>query len=130
MKNPFQPGDTQTYHTEVRLEDRAAFHGKAVHNVYSTFAVARDAEWTCRLFVLAMKEAGEEGVGVEVTVQHHAPAKVGEQVTFVATLEAVEGRTVRCHYTAHVGSRLVATGTQTQKVLDKARFDASLKALL
>ncbi|MBX3101290.1 MAG: hypothetical protein KF690_02140 [Bacteroidetes bacterium] len=128
MKNPFMPGDTQTYHTVVRMEDRAAFHGQVVHPVYSTFALARDAEWTCRLFVLAMKEVGEEGVGVQVTVQHHAPARVGERVTFVATLVSVSGNTVHCTYTAHVGERLIASGEQTQKIINKAKFDAALSA--
>ncbi len=129
MKNPFQPGDTQTYETLVTEDKLARFETGLVHPVYATFALGQDVEWACRLFVLKMKEAGEEGVGVSLSVHHRSPAPLGSRVRIVATLEAVEGHTVHCRYRAFCGERLLAEGTQVQKIVDKARFDAYLQDL-
>lgn len=129
MKTPFLPGDTKTYETLVTEEKLAHFETGLVHPVYSTFALGKDAEWACRLFVLEMKEAGEEGVGAALTVIHRSPATLGSQVRIEATLEAVVGNTIHCRYQAFCGQRLLAEGTQTQKIIDKARFDAHLQEL-
>jgi predicted thioesterase len=130
MKNPFRPGDTQTYLTSVTPDKLAAFaEGGLVHPVYSTFAVARDAEWACRLFVLQMKEAGEEGVGSYVSVHHVSPAPLGCQVQVVATLERVEKNRVWCKWQALSGDRLLAHGEQEQHIVNKDKFDALLHTL-
>jgi hypothetical protein len=39
------------------------FEGVNVHPVMATFSITRDAEWAGRIFVLAMKEEHEEGIG-------------------------------------------------------------------
>jgi fluoroacetyl-CoA thioesterase len=52
MKKIFKTGDIKEYTHIVVKEDVAAFETGLVHPVYSTFALARDAEWTCRQFVL------------------------------------------------------------------------------
>jgi predicted thioesterase len=129
MKNSCTVGDTRHFERTVTEADLARFEAGLVHPLYSTFALARDAEWTCRLFVLDLLEAGEEGIGQAVSVTHHAPALLGETVRFEATLTELTGNKVVCSYTAHVGSRLIATGTQTQYVLDKARFAEKLHRL-
>lgn len=136
LRNPFQPGDTKTFEKVVEPADFANFTqaadvpgGGLVHPVYSTFALARDAEWACRLFVLEMKEAGEEGIGSMISMEHHAPAFEGETVTFTATLESVERNRILCRYEAHVGRRLVARGEQEQRIVDKAKLDAHFKKL-
>ena len=127
MNNPFQPGDLQQFERLVSKEHLAVFDSGEVHPVYSTFALARDAEWACRLFVLAMKEAHEEGIGTFVSVEHLAPALLGQTVRFTAVLLQVEGNRVRCRYEAHVQHRLIARGEQEQRILDKSRVEAMLK---
>ncbi len=134
MKNPFQPGDVKTYALTVTPDKLARFPdqpgGGLIHPVYGTFALGQDAEWCCRLFVLDMLEVGEQGVGSLLTVEHLSPAPQGSRVTITATLEAVEGRRVRCRYQAHVlgsaGERLIAQGVQEQRIVDAARFAQSL----
>ena len=59
MKQIFKYGDTKEYYRVVAKGDVAKFNGVVVHPYYATFALARDAEWTCRLFVLDMKEIEE-----------------------------------------------------------------------
>ena len=74
MHNPFQEGDSKTFTHLVTEPDIARFESGTVHEVYSTFALARDAEWSGRLFVLEMKEEHEEGIGTGITITHHSPA--------------------------------------------------------
>jgi Predicted thioesterase len=123
MKCPFQPGDIKTFTHTVSDADAAAFESGQVHAVYSTFALARDAEWSGRLFVLEMKEDCEEGIGTGLTITHNSPALIGHEVVFTATLAEVNRNEVVTDYTAKVGDRLIASGRQWQKIVPRERLD-------
>ena len=82
MKQVFKPGDIKEYRSVVRAEDVAAFQGVVVHAVCSTFALARDIEWTTRQFVLDMLADDEEGIGTYLEIEHLGPAFVGEEIVF------------------------------------------------
>jgi predicted thioesterase len=129
MKNPFQPGDTRTFTHTVSGADAPAFHGAQVHPVYATFALARDAEWTGRLFVLEMKDDDEEGIGTAVSITHHSPALPGETVIFTATMQAMKGNEIITPFEARVGGRLIATGETRQKILKKEKLDRLFESL-
>lgn len=109
--------------------DAARFDSGEVHPVYSTFSIARDAEWAGRLFVLEMKEAEEEGIGTGITITHHSPALMGQEVVFTAMLTEVNKNEVVVDYTAHVGDRLVASGKTWQKILKKEKIDRLFESL-
>jgi predicted thioesterase len=117
MKNIARPGDQRLFKRIVQESDLAIFHGEMVHPVCSTFALARDFEWSSRLFFLEMKEEGEEGVGTMVHIDHHSPAFIGEEIVFTATVEKIESNELICTIAAHAGSRLVASGKTGQKIL-------------
>jgi fluoroacetyl-CoA thioesterase len=123
MTNIFKTGDTKTFSRKVKAEDTASFDSGEVHPVYATFAVARDAEWVCRLFVLDMKEDDEEGIGTFITVKHISPALVGEEVKFDATILILDKNSIICSYHAYCGERLVAEGETGQKILKKERIE-------
>ena len=123
MQQRFQPGDRKEYRRTVRPEDCAAFDSGNVHPVYATFALARDAEWCCRLFVLEMKDDTEEGIGVQLTIDHIAPALIGSEVLFTATIGYIQQHEISCTYTATVNGRLIASGTQVQKILKKEKLE-------
>ena len=129
MNNPFSIGDVKIFPHVVTVADTAKFESGEVHSVYSTFALARDAEWSGRLFVLEMKEDGEEGIGTGITVSHHAPALIGQEVVFSATLLAVNGNEVVSQYEAKVGDRLIASGEQKQKILPKEKLERLFSSL-
>ncbi len=122
MKNPFAAGDQLHFTHIVTTADKAQFESGEVHPVYSTFALARDAEWCGRLFVLKMKDEDEEGIGTGITVVHHSPALIGEKVIFTAVLINVQGNEVITTYEAKVGKRLIASGEQRQKILKKEKL--------
>jgi fluoroacetyl-CoA thioesterase len=122
MKNPFSPGDKKTYVKKVVPEDVAAFHGNVVHEVCSTFALARDFEWASRLFFIEMKESDEEGVGTGLTINHKSPAFVGEEIIFTATIEEINGPHLTCRIEARVGERVIAVGKTGQKMMKKEQL--------
>lgn len=117
MKNIFQAGDIKEHRTVVKSQDVAAFNGLTVHNVCSTFALAREIEWTTRLFVLEMKEVHEEGVGTFLEIRHEGPAFVGEEIAIQGIYETVTGVELTCSFVARVGDRIIARGKTRQKIL-------------
>jgi fluoroacetyl-CoA thioesterase len=122
MKMIFKPGDVKVYTKVVAPEDVAAFHGEVLHPVYSTFALARDFEWSSRLFFLEMKEADEEGVGTMLHIDHHNTARIGDEVTISATVETLSGNELICILEARCGDRLIASGKTGQKMLKKEKL--------
>jgi fluoroacetyl-CoA thioesterase len=132
MTNPFRPGDTKTHTCVVQPQHFADFGsatGGLVHQVFSTFALGREMEWAARLFVLEMMEAEEEGIGTHLSIDHHAPAFLGETVKLTATFDAINGPNLRCAVEARVGTRLVATGHTGQRIVPRARLAARFAAL-
>lgn len=129
LKNNFQPGDIKQYETTVTDEKLARFDSGLVHPVYSTFALGKDAEWTCRLFVLEMKETGEEGVGSYLSIEHLYPAPLGSSVRFEASLESVKGNEIICTFEAFANGEMIARGRQGQKIIDKQKFDQLLQRI-
>jgi fluoroacetyl-CoA thioesterase len=90
MREIFQKGSCKIYEKRVSALDLATFESGTVHEVYSTFALTRDAEWSGRLFVLEMKEEDEEGIGTQINLKHLAPAFVGELLTFTAFFDEIK----------------------------------------
>ncbi len=113
-------GDTRSINHIVKKSDIAAFKGKEVHHVCSTFALAREIEWSSRQFMDQICEDDEEGVGSMLTIDHKAPAFVGECLKIEATVVEFEGNELICNYIASVDDRVIATGKTGQKVLKKS----------
>jgi len=122
MKLIFKPGDQKVYQKKVTEQDVAAFHGEVLHSVYSTFALARDFEWSSRLFFLEMKEQDEEGVGTFLTIEHHRPATIGSDIEITATVDTIHGNELICIIEATCGENIIATGKTGQKMLTQSRL--------
>ena len=121
MQNPFKKGDTKTFTKIVLPTEIAQFESGLVHEVYATFSIAKDAEWSGRLFVLEMKQDDEEGIGTHILVEHKSPAFVGDEVHFIATFEEVTDRgEIITSFKAFCGDRLIAKGIQGQRILLKS----------
>lgn len=122
MKNIFIPGDQKKYKKTLGPTDVAAFHGVTLHEVCSTFSLARDFEWSSRLFFIDMKEEDEEGVGTFLSIDHKSPAFVGEEIIFTAQVVKIEKNELICSIEAKTAGRLIATGATGQKMLKKDRL--------
>lgn len=129
MKQIFSAGSEMSYEKVITRDDIAAFESGVVHEVYATFAIARDAEWAGRLFVLEMIEPDEEGIGTFVQVDHHAPALVGETVVYEAVIDELHRNVVGCTFAAYVGKRLIASGRTGQKILKKDKLKSLMQNL-
>ena len=128
MQNPFQKGDIKTFIKIVLPTEIAKFESGTVHDVYSTFSIAKDAEWSGRLFVLEMKEKDEEGIGTKISVEHKSSAFVGDEINFIATFEEITERgEIITSFQAFCGERLIAIGTQGQRILLKNEIDEKFK---
>jgi predicted thioesterase len=125
----FKIGDQKFFSKVVEQVDCAAFSSGMVHPVYATFALGRDAEWACRLFVLEMKENHEEGIGTFLNISHHSPALVGDKVEFIATVKSIHKNEIICSYIAKVGNRIIAEGEQGQKIIDKQKLEKIFEEL-
>jgi len=121
MKSNCSVGEIRILKKVVSNEDLATFETGNVHPFYSTFSLGRDVEWACRQFVLEMKEDDEEGIGTFLNISHKSPALLGDSVEIRAMLTELEGNTVNCSFVVMVSDRLVAEGTQGQKILKKEK---------
>lgn len=122
MKSSYQPGNKKSFKRIIEESDCAIFNGELLHRVCSTFSLARDFEWSSRLFFLEMKDIDEEGVGTMLSIEHRSPAFVGEEILFTATIEKIEKNELTCLIEAKVGDRIIATGKTGQRMLKKTRL--------
>lgn len=122
MKNIFKTGDQKHYRVRVTENDCAAFHGELLHPVYATYALARDFEWSSRLFFLEMKEDDEEGVGTMLSIEHKSMARLGDEVVITATVESIVENELICAIEATCNNQLVAVGKTGQKMLKKEKL--------
>lgn len=129
MNNPFSPGDIKKYSKIIGEQEIAEFESGLVHKFYATFFMAKDAEWSTRLFVLDMKEENEEGIGTFIEITHVAPALVNERVDFIAKMEAVQGNEIICSFEASVGDRIIGVGRTGQKILSKEKLNRLITRL-
>lgn len=129
MKSVFNLGDIKHYEKVVGPEDIAEFESGKVHDVYGTFALGRDAEWSSRLFVLEMKDSDEEGIGTFLNITHHSPALLGQTVVFTAEIVKLEKNIVDCKVIARVGERLIAECSTGQKIIKKEKLNLLFESL-
>jgi len=129
MKNMFHCGDIKTFVKKVTEQDIAQFESGAVHEVYGTFALGRDAEWCSRLFVLEMKDEDEEGIGTFLHITHHSPALLGQEVMFSAEIIKLEKNIVDCRVIAKVNDRLIAECSTGQKIIKKEKLNLLFESL-
>ncbi|WP_100500924.1 thioesterase family protein [Geodermatophilus chilensis] len=96
-----------------------------VHPVYATYAMAKHFEEAGRTLLLPYLEPGEAAIGTAVSVEHLAPAWVGDRVRVTARCAEVAGGRLTCALTAvDATGRLLGRGTTGQAVLPEAVVEA------
>ena len=89
-----------------------------VHPVYATYSMAKHFEEAGRTLLLPHLEPGEEGIGTAVSVEHLAPAWVGDRIRITARCAELRGGRLTCELTAvDADGRLLGRGTTGQAVL-------------
>ena len=113
----------------VSNDDLANFKYESVHQVCSTFALAREIEWTTRQYIHKIKKEDEEGIGTMLEIQHHGMALLGEEFVVHAQVEEFEHGELICDFEVKVGERLIASGKTGQKLLPKHVIERKFKEI-
>lgn len=114
---------------EVAPEDSAERWGNAGIDVLSTPAILGEVERLCDAVMKPHLDEGRMTVGVEVTMRHNAPVRVGGTVTYTVTAAGDVGRKTDFSFEVLDGrGELVCAGTHRRAVVDAAGFRERLAA--
>ncbi len=116
-------GNTATITFTVASHMQPVFEGDLIHRVCSTWDLAHQFELASRHALVPHLEAGEEGIGSRVSIDHKSPAILGSTVEVTATVTKTAETEVVCNIVATIGDRIVATGDQIQRVFPKEKID-------
>lgn len=123
MKPTMQVGNTATISFIVEEHMQPEFEGKIIHPVCSTWDLAHQFELASRHALVPHLEDGEEGIGSKVSIDHCSPATLGSEVEVTASVTKTGDTEVVCSIEARVGSRIIATGEQIQRVFSKEKIN-------
>ena len=84
-------------------------------------------EYTCRNFLLEHLDAGEDSVGIEISLKHLAPTLMGMTVEITVTVTAVEGRKVTFEVAAKDELEAISRGSHARFIVDLAQRVERLK---
>lgn len=111
----------------VSADDSITFLGADVKPSLSTPRMIMWMEYAARDAVLPHLEPGQDTVGVRVDVRHLAATPLDAEVTYRATVAAVEGRRVTFEVEALDGAETVGKGLHERYIIDVKRFAEGLK---
>ncbi|MHC5004046.1 MAG: thioesterase family protein [Planctomycetota bacterium] len=131
MKSALQVGNTAEVVVTVTEDMCPAFDDVVVHRVYSTWSLAHHMELAARKVLAPHLDEHEEGIGSHLSIDHLAPTPLGHRVRVVArAVELAPTRlvcAVEAHHVRTEGDRLVARGTQVQRILPKSKLSALIE---
>ena len=127
MKDTLKPGLTATRRITVDRPRTVDFLGETLR-VYATPELVRDFEQTCRDFLLAHVDAGEDSVGTGITVTHSGATLLGMQVDVSITVAKVDGRLVSFDLLAKDGAEEISRGTHTRFVVEVEKLRSRVAA--
>ena len=122
MKSVYKINDKKWHVKLVVADDLASFDAGMVHPFCATFVLAREMEWSSRLFVLDMLDDDEEGIGTKLEINHLSPAIEGEELMIEAVIVELDKNEIICSITVSVGKRIIARGITGQKILKKTKL--------
>ena len=122
MKSVYKINDKKQHLKLVGADDLASFDAGMVHPFCATFVLAREMEWSSRLFVLDMLDDDEEGIGTKLEINHLSPAIEGEELIIEAVIVGLDKNEIICSITVSVGKRIIARGITGQKILKKTKL--------
>ena len=126
MKPSLKAGVSMTRRNSIDRDRTIGFMGEDAR-VYATPSMIMDIERTCRDLIMEHVDAGEDSVGIEVSVKHLAATLPGMTVEIAVRVTAVEGRKVTFEVSAKDELEAISSGTHARFV-DTAKTVERLKA--
>jgi fluoroacetyl-CoA thioesterase len=96
--------------------------------VYATPRMVSDVEYTCREFLLAHLDPGEDSVGAHVSIDHLAPTPMGLTATIELAVAEVDRRKVVFTFSVKDPLEEVGRGRHVRFVVDTAKTRERLAA--
>ena len=127
MKPSLQPGLSLVKRLTVDEDRTIGFMGDE-GRVYATPILVRDVEHACRDLILEHADAGEDSVGMSISLTHLAPTLLGMQVEITVTVASVEGRKVTFDVAAKDELEPISQGSHARFVVDVKKTHERLKA--
>jgi fluoroacetyl-CoA thioesterase len=127
MKPSLHPGVERTNRIVIDDKRTISFMGEEART-YATPSMISDIEYTCRNLILEHADAGEDSVGMEVTVRHLAPSLKGMTAEVTVRITAVEGRKVSFEVSVRDELDQVGVGSHTRFIVEKTKTLERLKA--
>ena len=120
-------GATASLDVTITPAMTAMIGGREIHAVYGTVPLVGHIEEVCRGLLEPHLEPDEEGVGVSLDVTHHAPVPVGETVSVVATVAAVDPTRLVCEVAVRHAGAIVARGSFEQRTVRRETFRSQIE---
>jgi predicted thioesterase len=106
----------------VSDEDTATAYGSGSVSVLATPRLVALMEQAAVNAVRETLLRGETTVGTRIDIAHLSPTPVGRTARAEATLEAIEGRSLKFSVAAWDGDEKIGDGNHQRMVIDEARF--------
>ena len=126
MKESLKAGLTHSKRVQVDESRCIGFMGKE-GAVYATPRMVSDVEYTCREFLLAHLDPGEDSVGTHVSIDHLAPTPMGLSVSIEIRVLEVDRRKVVFSFSVK-DIEEVGRGTHVRFVVETAKTRERLAA--
>src|SRR5215510_6920994 len=96
--------------------------------VYATPRMVSDVEYTCRDFLLAHLDPGEDSVGAHVSIDHLAATPLGLEVKIEVKITEVDRRKITFEFTVHDPVEQCGRGKHVRFVVETAKSRERLAA--
>ena len=127
MKESLKSGLAHSKTVQVDESRCIGFKGRE-GAVYATPRMVSDVEYTCREFLLAHLDPGEDSVGAHVSIDHLAPTPMGLSATIALTVTEVDRRKVVFTFSVKDPLEEVGRGRHVRFVVDTAKTRERLAA--
>jgi fluoroacetyl-CoA thioesterase len=122
VKSGIRIGQQFEFEVTVTEEMQAQFNGATVHPLYSSAAMVTHMEWASRQHILPFLEAGEEGVGYHINLDHLGAAPIGATVRIVSRMTGLKPGRVICRCEAFHQDRKIGQASFVQAILPLAKL--------
>ena len=127
MKESLKAGLVHSKTVQVDESRCIGFMGKE-GAVYATPRMVSDVEYTCREFLLAHLDPGEDSVGAHVSIDHLAPTPMGLSASIDLKVVEVDRRKVTFEFSVRDPLEQVGRGRHVRFVVETAKTRERLAA--
>ncbi|HEY1290703.1 MAG TPA: thioesterase family protein [Burkholderiales bacterium] len=127
MKESLKAGLAHSKTVQVDESRCIGFMGKE-GAVYATPRMVSDVEYTCREFLLAHLDPGEDSVGAHVSIDHLAPTPMGLSASIDLKVVEVDRRKVTFEFSVRDPLEQVGRGRHVRFVVETAKTRERLAA--